>query len=283
MMNNEKLKSIARYCVTSGTQNTSDGKWSVSYDELSHHFDVSREDINGNAQLLADELNRQEQINDLMMTEDCIEMTYHMEHCPLCQQGGIKGAAALASVIGCNITDEHTDESTNEPRYTPMSYDEVEVKLAKHTLWLLAGEGEQAVFSNCLISHQSFVARDFPNVIFDHCRFEDDDFNMADLSHSVFKDCDFDGCDLSYVTAHGADFTGTDFCDSNLDEVDFDTCNMKDAKMENIRGAYTRFHFCCIEDADLGDYEEVVILNECSDDEAEWIAERDGAAMGMQV
>ena len=87
-MDNEKLKHIARYCVTSGTQNTTDGKWSISYDELSHHFDVSREDINSNAQLLVDELNRQEEINNLMMTEDCIEMTYHMEHCPLCQQGG---------------------------------------------------------------------------------------------------------------------------------------------------------------------------------------------------
>ena len=53
--------------------------------------------------------------------------------------------------------------------------------------------------------------------------------------------------------------------------------------MEIIRGAYTRLQFCCIEDADLGDYEKTVILTECSDDEAEWIAERDESTMGMQV
>lgn len=282
-MKYEDLKRIACYCVTSGTQNTTNGKWSISYDELSHHFGVDKTDINGNVQLLTDMLNQQEEINDLMMTEDCIEMTYHMEHCPLCQQGGIKGAPALASVIGCNISDEHTDEPTNESRYTPMSYAEVEVKLAKHTLWLFSGEGEQAVFSHCLISNQNFVARDFPNIIFDHCRFEDDNFNMADLSHSIFNDCDFDDCDLSYVTATGADFSGTDFGNSNLDEADFDTCNMKEAKMENIHGAYTRLQFCCIEDAYLGDYEETVIQNECWDDEAEWKAEFEGEAMEMQV
>ena len=85
MMNKEMLNRIARYCATSGAQNTTDGRWSITYDELNHHFGVDKNDINGNAQLLADALNQQEEINDLMMTEDCIEMTYHMEHCPLCR------------------------------------------------------------------------------------------------------------------------------------------------------------------------------------------------------
>ena len=155
------LNRIARYCATSGAQNTTDGRWSITYDELSHHFGVDKNDINGNAQLLADALNQQEEINDLMMTEDCIEMTYHMEHCPLCRQGGIEGALALSSVLGCNITDEH-----EESKYKPMPYDEVETKLARQILWLYAGEGEQQCFSRCEISGQSFIARDFPNLSF---------------------------------------------------------------------------------------------------------------------
>ena len=166
MMNKEMISRIARYCVTSGSQNTTDGRWSITYDELSHHFGVDKNDINGNAQLLADALNQQEEINDLMMTEDCIEMTYHMEHCPLCQQGGIEGAFALSSVLGCNITDEH-----EEHKYEPMPYDEVETKLARQILWLYAGEGEQQCFSRCEITGQSFIARDFPNLSFYNCRF----------------------------------------------------------------------------------------------------------------
>ena len=275
-MNKEMLNRIARYCATSGAQNTTDGRWSITYDELSHHFGVDKNDINGNAQLLADALNQQEEINDLMMTEDCIEMTYHMEHCPLCRQGGIEGALALTSVIGCNITDEH------EPQYRPIKYDEIAVKLAKHTLWLFANGGEQAVFSHCEIDDQNFIARDFPNVIFDHCRFNCVDFSEADLSHSVFESCDFVDCDLSYVSATGADFSGTDFGDTNLFEADFDTCNFKDAKLNLTRGT-PRLQFCCIEDADLDEDNSAVTLNECHENEDEWIAERDGTTMGMQV
>ncbi len=44
-----------------------------------------------------------EEINELIMTEDCIEMAYHLRFCPECQQGGIAGAASLLSVLGCNI------------------------------------------------------------------------------------------------------------------------------------------------------------------------------------
>lgn len=157
-MKNEDLKRIARYCVTSGTQNTTNGKWSVSYDELSHHFDVDKTDINGNAQLLTDMLNQQEEINDLMMTEDCIEMTYHMEHCPLCRQGGIAGALALSSVLGCNITDEH-----EEPKYKPLPYDEVETKLARQILWLYAGEGKANFLPNMFLSNMRNIVRESDN------------------------------------------------------------------------------------------------------------------------
>ena len=40
-------------------------------------------------------------------------MTYHLEHCPNCQQGGIDGAMNLVSLLGCNIYDEH-DEAPAE-------------------------------------------------------------------------------------------------------------------------------------------------------------------------
>lgn len=40
-------------------------------------------------------------------------MTYHLEHCPNCQQGGIAGALNLVSLMGCNIYDEH-DETPAE-------------------------------------------------------------------------------------------------------------------------------------------------------------------------
>lgn len=54
---------------------------------------------------------KEREINELIMTEDNIEMTAHLENCPECQQGGLKGAMELVSLMGCNIYDEHEEES----------------------------------------------------------------------------------------------------------------------------------------------------------------------------
>ncbi|WP_407385952.1 hypothetical protein [Ruminococcus sp.] len=60
---------------------------------------------------LTEEQQKEQEINELIMTEDNIEMTAHMAHCPECQQGGLKGAMELVSLMGCNIYDEHEDET----------------------------------------------------------------------------------------------------------------------------------------------------------------------------
>ena len=62
---------------------------------------------------MTEEQQKEREINELIMTEDAIEMTYHLEHCPNCQQGGIAGALNLVSLMGCNIYDEH-DEAPAE-------------------------------------------------------------------------------------------------------------------------------------------------------------------------
>ena len=63
---------------------------------------------------LTEEQQKEKEINELIMTEDNIEMTAHLENCPECQQGGIKGAMELVSLMGCNIYDEHEDEFERE-------------------------------------------------------------------------------------------------------------------------------------------------------------------------
>ncbi len=110
-MDNDKLKLLARYCVNEGTDNTENGWWDITYEELYNHFGVEVTDTNQNGKLLAEELKKQDEINELIMTEDAIEITYHLEHCPRCQQGGIKGAMELVSLMGCNIYDEHEEET----------------------------------------------------------------------------------------------------------------------------------------------------------------------------
>lgn len=113
-MDKNKLKKLADYAVREGTEHTTDGRWSVSYDELYYRFGEVVTDTNENGKLLEEELRQREEVNALIMTEDAIEMTYHLEHCPNCQQGGIAGALNLVSLMGCNIYDEHGDAPAAE-------------------------------------------------------------------------------------------------------------------------------------------------------------------------
>lgn len=111
----DHIRRLADYCVWEGVDNTEDGKWSVSYDELYYHFDSTTiTSRNGMGRLLREELQQKEEINELIMTEDCIEMTYHMEYCQNCQQGGIEGAMSLFALMGCNLYDVHLCDSDED-------------------------------------------------------------------------------------------------------------------------------------------------------------------------
>lgn len=102
------IRQLADYCVREGIDNTEDGAWSVTYDELYYHFDNAVvSDTNGYGKLLLEELKERAEVNEIIMTEDCIEMTYHMEYCENCQEGGIEGAMSLLSLMGCNLEDVH--------------------------------------------------------------------------------------------------------------------------------------------------------------------------------
>lgn len=104
-MDQEKLKQLTNYAVREGLEHTEDGRWAISYDELYYHFGADISDTNENGKLLAEELRKKEEINELIMTEDCIEITYHMEYCENCQEN----PSSLLSVLGCNLMDDHMD------------------------------------------------------------------------------------------------------------------------------------------------------------------------------
>ena len=75
----------------------------MSLKDLKDVFDATSTGTEKQNEEIYRELMTREEINELIMTEDCIEMAYHLRFCPECQQGGIAGAASLLSVLGCNI------------------------------------------------------------------------------------------------------------------------------------------------------------------------------------
>lgn len=52
--------------------------------------------------------------------------------------------------------------------------------------------------------------------------------------------------------------------------------------MNEVRG-WPRLQFCCIEDADLGEDDEAVDLDDCRESETEWEAELDSSYLETQV
>lgn len=110
---NDHIRRLADYCISEGTEHTENGLWQISYEELYYHFDktnINNRNVTGS--LLEEELKKRDEINELIMTEDCIEIAYHMEYCECCQQGGIKGAMNLLSLMGCNLYDVHLEHES---------------------------------------------------------------------------------------------------------------------------------------------------------------------------
>lgn len=105
-MDKSKIRQLADYAIRQCSDNSENCYWSVSYDELYYHFGAEVTDTNENGRLLEEELRQREEINELIMTEDCIEMTCHLQYCHNCQGNPV----SLLSVLGCNIYDEHETE-----------------------------------------------------------------------------------------------------------------------------------------------------------------------------
>ncbi len=98
---------IADYCVTEGTQNTSDGAWAISFDEIYEHCNVDIGEDSGIDELVLHELQMRDEVAEAIQIEDGFEITYHLEHCPQCNAGGIEAGFSLLSLLGCTLQDVH--------------------------------------------------------------------------------------------------------------------------------------------------------------------------------
>ena len=100
-------RELADALVREGIGRTTTGRWSVSFEEIKERFGLDLSANTDGGRLLAKELQQEEEVNELIMTEDNIEMAYHLEDCPACGQGGASGMGSVFSLLGCNIYDDH--------------------------------------------------------------------------------------------------------------------------------------------------------------------------------
>lgn len=121
-MDKNKIRQLADYAINECCDHSEDCYWTISYDELYYHFGAEVTDTNENGRLLEEELRQREEINELIMTEDCIEMTCHLQYCHNCQGDPV----SLLSVLGCNIYDGHETEHHHEPANESSDEDETQ-------------------------------------------------------------------------------------------------------------------------------------------------------------
>lgn len=266
MIRHHELYPIAEYCVRQGIKNTKTGRWSIPLKEIKTKFKDKFSGSEDQNKELYRELMSREEINELIMTEDCIEMTYHMRFCPECQQGGLAGAVSLLSVLGCNISDEHDSEALDLLKFRTISYSDFEIEMAKHMLWTYTGEYDQADFSNCWIAHKCFNFRNLLNIYCENTIFTEVNFDGSDLSYSTFKNCVFKNCSLNGLSVEGIDFSGSHFIDCDMSDSRFDECNFTGADLTKAKG-YIHMDFCDITDTEFGEFEDDVDFFNCSADE----------------
>ncbi len=100
-------REIADVLVREGTSQTTTGRWSVGFEEIQNRFGLDLSADSDAGRLIVIALKQEEEINELIMTEDHIEMSYHLEYCLACNQGGSSGMGSVFSLLGCNIYDAH--------------------------------------------------------------------------------------------------------------------------------------------------------------------------------
>lgn len=101
-----RISELADAIIKDGTQNTSSGSWVVGFDEINEQYDIIVSPNNGIGTLLLEELQQREEIAEIIITEDCFEMTYYLDYCPACQDGSER-LQTLLSMLGCNFEDVH--------------------------------------------------------------------------------------------------------------------------------------------------------------------------------
>ena len=84
----------------------------------------------------------------------------------------------------------------SEQEKKPLTKEEIEIKYAKHTLWLHEVDGgEQADFSNDIINEYDFTGKNLVNAVFSGAKINNCIFNDSDISYSAFDGAVLNDCD----------------------------------------------------------------------------------------
>ncbi len=109
----KNIQTMAEDLIKQGTAQTANGSWVIGFDEISQHFDTTITPTNGIGQMLIKELETRDEVAEIIATEDCIEMTYYLDHAPVTDDAGER-LSNMIEMMGCNIEDTSSDDEDEE-------------------------------------------------------------------------------------------------------------------------------------------------------------------------
>lgn len=141
--------------------------------------------------------------------------------------------------IVVQIAPEHCVENEEYEDFKVLSKEEVDIKIAKHILWLNEEPGgEQADFSDCLVknmnlSNQNLLNANFANGAFIDCDFSKAQLCFASSDGAAFRYCDFDNAVAEECNFTNSKFTGCDMSNAILTHSDFSNSIFDDCDIDN--------------------------------------------------
>ena len=122
--------------------------------------------------------------------------------------------------------------------------DEVDIKLAKHLLWIYGEHGgEQANFNNCSIkdydfSNANLLSANLSTAKFTNCNFFESELCFAEINDSEFNNCKMQRMYCDETVMKGTKIKYSDlwcstFCHALLKDVNFKSCCLSNTTFQN--------------------------------------------------
>lgn len=107
------IHAMVEEIICQGAAQTDSGKWTISFEEISQHFDCTVTPTNGLGQMLIREMEARNDVANLVVAEDLTEMSYYLEHAPASATATEK-MTTLFGLMGCNLEDVHIVDADEE-------------------------------------------------------------------------------------------------------------------------------------------------------------------------
>ena len=110
---NDEIKEVADAIIQGRFGDTGKGSWVIGFDDIKEHFDLTVTPNNGIGTMLLEALEEQEEVGEIIATEDCFEITEYLSESPASADAGERFMTVL-SLMGCNLEDVHLIDRDEE-------------------------------------------------------------------------------------------------------------------------------------------------------------------------